>query len=515
MANRLACYLVNSLCALIYRKECRNFLNIRDVRAVQEEKLRAILSSNRGSEYGKLYGFGDINSIEDFQKKVPLSDYEDYLPYIEKIKKGEAGILTEEDVLLLELSSGSTSASKLIPYTKSLKDEFQRGIRPWLCDLLSNRPGIKWGKSYWSITPAATKNQYTEAGIPIGFEDDKEYFGAIEKRLLDKVMAVPSEVAKSESVEEFYHRTALELLRCKELTLISVWNPSFLMLLLEYMERNSKMLVAELSRIDRKRAGEIKMLLDAGEYGGLWKDLKLISCWSDANAKIYAERLKDIFPGVELQPKGLLATEGFVSFPLTDAGGAVLSVNSHFFEFQSVDDNGIFTADCLEKGGKYSVILTTSGGLYRYKLKDVIEVEGFYRSIPVISFLGKLDKVSDLFGEKLNEVFVKEVLEKQGIKDCFFMVAPEQDRYVLYIDAEKASEGLAETIDKALRENFHYDYCRKLGQLKELRVFGLEGNPQKEYLEGCVMRGQKLGDIKPAVLHLMGGWDKVFRGDYL
>ncbi len=514
MENRLMCYLVNSLCSLLYSKEYRDFLNIKDVRAVQEEKLLDTLCRNKDSEYGKRWGFGEIRTIEEFQSRVPITDYEDYLPYIERIMAGEKGVLTEEDVLLLELSSGSTSASKLIPYTKSLKEEFQKGIRPWLHDLYSSREGLKSGKSYWSVTPAATKNRYTEGGIPIGFEDDKEYFGALEKRLLDIVLAVPGSAAKSDSVDEFYYRTALELLKCRELKLISIWNPSFLMLILEYMERNSERLAADIKADDEERAEEVSRLLAERAYGMLWKNLKLISCWSDGNAGIYADRLKEIFPFVKLQPKGLLATEGFVSFPLTAAGGAVLSLKSHFFEFQSAEDGRIFTADRLEKGREYSVILTTSGGFYRYRLKDVIEVTGFHNGIPVIRFLGKLDKVSDLFGEKLNEVFVKATLEKHGIKDGFFMLAPETDRYVLYLSARKADEGTACSIDGSLRENFHYDYCRKLGQLKPLRLFALTGNPEKEYLEECARRGQKLGDIKPAVLHLKGGWDKVFKGGY-
>jgi hypothetical protein len=66
----------------------------------------------------------------------------------------------------------------------------------------------------------------------------------------------------------------------------------------------------------------------------------------------------------------------------------------------------------------------------------------------------------------------------------------------------------------AFRENFHYDYCRKLGQLKEMRIFRLSGNPDKEYLGECVRRGQKLGDIKTPVLSLIGGWEDIFRGEF-
>ena len=110
MENSFICYLANSFCSLLYIREYQDFMNIKDIRAVQNEKLADILSRNKSSEYGKLYCFVDIKTIKEFQERVPLTDYEDYKPYIEKIKRGEKGILTVEDVLLLELSSGSTSA---------------------------------------------------------------------------------------------------------------------------------------------------------------------------------------------------------------------------------------------------------------------------------------------------------------------------------------------------------------------------------------------------------------------
>lgn len=63
----------------------------------------------------------------------------------------------------MEPTSGSTSSSKLIPYTEGLKREFQAGIKPWIYSLYNNFPEIKKGKSYWSVTPMATeKNIHLE-----------------------------------------------------------------------------------------------------------------------------------------------------------------------------------------------------------------------------------------------------------------------------------------------------------------------------------------------------------------
>ncbi|MBC8060249.1 MAG: GH3 auxin-responsive promoter family protein [Clostridiaceae bacterium] len=508
MIEKLYCYLVNSLCCALYRREYRKYINNESIGEVQKEKLFKIIKDNSETDYGLKYGFKDIKTVEEFQEKVPFTDYEDYLPYIEEIKKGKKNILTSEDVLLLEKTSGSVSSSKLIPYTDSLKREFQCGIKPWVYNLYTSIPRVKWGKSYWSVTPIETEKEYTEGGIPIGFEEDSEYFGKIEKLLMNKIFVTPKDIAKESDIESFQFKTMQALLKCKNLTLISIWNPTFFLLLLEYLDGNSENLLLSLKKSRRE---EIFQYIKAKEYTKIWPNLKVISCWMDGNAKVYGERLQEVFNGVIIQSKGLLATEGFVSFSFTKEKGSRLSYNSHFFEFISLKDGEVYLAEELKENQRYEVVLTTSGGLYRYKIKDVIEVCGFSKETPRIIFTGRRDKVSDLFGEKLNEDFIKNMIEDLNIKKDFFMIAPEEDRYVLYL---KTKEELPE-IDELFRRNFHYDYCRKLGQLKKLRIFLLQGNPEKEYIDECIKRGQRMGDVKPIILSLKGGWDKVFTGHYL
>jgi hypothetical protein len=74
---------------------------------------------------------------------VGVSVYEDYLPYVDRLIQGEGRQLTLDRVTLLEPTSGSSSASKLIPYTKALQREFMAGVKPWLADLYNVYPKIK------------------------------------------------------------------------------------------------------------------------------------------------------------------------------------------------------------------------------------------------------------------------------------------------------------------------------------------------------------------------------------
>ena len=65
---------------------------------------------------------------------------------------------------------------------------------------------------------------------------------------------------------------------------------------------------------------------------------------------------------------------------------------------------------------------------------------------------------------------------------------------------------------KILRENFNYDYCRKLRNLKEIKIFILPDNPEREYIEACQNKNQKLGNIKMTALSKEGDWENIFTG---
>lgn len=509
MIEELRCELLNTVICGLYRRSHRRFWSDTDVAAVQRNKLRELMNKNRGSAYGRRYDFAHINSVADYQDRAPLTVYEDYLPYIDRIMAGEQGVLTEEEVLLLEPTGGSVSGSKLIPYTAGLKAEMQKGLQPWIYDLYSSYPGVTRGRSYWSVTPATAGKSRTPGGIPIGFADDAEYFGKAGKYMLRLLFVAPADLAREQDIDRFYFRTALALLNCRTLSLISVWNPTFLLLLLEYIHTNvAKLLTA----LPSKRRALVARYLPDKRYDKLWPGLRVISCWRDANASSYAQQLRRLFPHSRIQPKGLLATECIVSFPLAGKKGAVLSFHSHFFEFRSLEDGNLYLAHQLRENIRYEVIVSTSGGLYRYELRDIIQVTGFTSGVPRLRFCGKNDTVCDLFGEKLHEVFVAQALKECGLRGEFALVAPETDRYVLYVHGGNPPD--PGQLDTLLRKNFHYDYCRKLGQLKPPRIYSLTGNPRQEYFQRCMLRGQKLGDIKPMLLVSYGGWAQRFTGQF-
>ncbi len=520
--------IANALWVVSCLPEWRRFQRSAErVPETQSILLSRYLKENKGTEYGECYHFDTISSPLQYQQRVPLTTYDDYVKYITRIGAGVQSILTDKPVQMFELSSGSTAASKLIPYTRSLKSEFQRGIAPWIYNLYTNIPDLQSGPAYWSITPLTDGKRFTPAGIPIGFESDSEYLGFLGKQLAESVMAVPNIMKNVSNVDTFRYVTLLHLLRQPNLRLISVWNPTFLSLLLASLPEWWESLLFDIEHgtvsgqdVEIRFAPNLKLAralraLSPTDYESLWPRLGLISCWMDGASMPYARQVAEMFPHVQLQGKGLLATEAFVSVPILGVDGSVLSVNSHFFEF--MDDSGeVCFAHQVEKGKTYSVVVTTGGGFYRYQLHDVIEVVGCWKHIPCIRFVGKADHISDWFGEKLEERFVAGVLEKiftkHHISPAFAMLAPDNSegfRYLLYLESDRCNNFLAEDLDNALRDNFHYDYCRKLGQLAHVKVAQVSRGAEK-YLRACQSRGKKLGNIKPSILQKHLGWSKWF-----
>src|SRR6266404_1154140 len=155
----------------------------------QKRILERLLATNSGSAYGRKHHFSRLRTAKDFQQAVPIVSYDDLQPWVERIKDGEESVLTTERVLMFEKTSGSASAAKYIPYTASLRREFQRAIRIWIYDLYSHTPGLTSGNAYWCITPLARESETTAGGLPVGFESDSQYLGSIEEWLLRELLA--------------------------------------------------------------------------------------------------------------------------------------------------------------------------------------------------------------------------------------------------------------------------------------------------------------------------------------
>ncbi|MBK8478396.1 MAG: GH3 auxin-responsive promoter family protein [Opitutaceae bacterium] len=483
------------------------------IKKTQHHRLLALLRRNAHTRFGEAHGFAGIRSIAEFQQRVPITPYAALAPHIEAIANGETGVLTAEPVRLFQPTSGSTSGTKLIPWTAGVAQEFRCGIDPWLHTLYRRRPELLRGTAYWSISPPSTAPR-THGHLRVGFDHDSSYLGFLGQKLFSLVSAAPAQVAQTRDITEFRTRTLLALLADESLSLISVWSPTFLTTLLdEFLARQDEilaLLVANRRSGSRKRAEYLQSLLRTGHTPGLfeqvWPKLAHLSCWTHGPSDTYATNLRRHFPSVEIQGKGLVATEAFVSLPLLANADPVLAVTSHFFEFQSPETGQLSLAHELVAGGEYDVIVTTGGGLYRYPLGDRVRVTGFVQDAPCLRFVGRGNLVSDLFGEKLHGAFVQQVINRalaeQHIQARFALLAPvpaaASTAYTLFLAADTipSPETLRQSLELGLTENFHYAHCRHLGQLAHSRLFRIQEDPHSAetvFQQEMVSRGAGWG----------------------
>ena len=509
----------------------------------QRRVLNHIMTSNARTEYGRQFGFADIATAEEFQSRVPTVNYDDIEPWIERIGCGDRSLLTADPVTRLIPSSGSTSAAKLIPFTRGLQEQFNRAIGPWVGQLFRAFPGLKQTTAYWSISPVTDTFGDHVTKIPVGFEDDSEYLGFWGRQLIQSLLTVPDSVRHLRDVGAFRRLTLYYLLRDEYLGLISVWHPTFLRLLLEELHDCWDALLETVSDGQIARLGvDPDFIRQQGlttrglplrsktlaairihgseDFAAVWPKLQVVSCWADGNAESEAHRLMQLLPkSVTLQPKGLVSTEAIISLPFNDTWP--LAVTSHFIEFEDSDTGDIITVDQLQEGRCYEPIVTTGGGLYRYRMRDRIEVTGRIEQTPSIRFIGKSDRTSDRVGEKLSEGFVASVigeLLRSTRRDLrFALLAPDDSagiiRYILYLQMDRpVPSDLAVRLEKRLQANPHYRYAVELGQLRPAGIQEVDGDPHAIYLQYQTELGQRLGDVKPALISNQTGWQKRFSG---
>ncbi len=480
--------------------QARQFIHATEnPRESQARVLERIVRDLKLTEYGKHW---DILSTMDFRRKLPIVSYDDLTEWIERQKRCESGVLVHGAVQFYEKTSGSTGPSKYIPYTRALRKSFSRMFLIWAHDVISGIPEMGQGKLYFSISPSFDVETSTESGVPIGLEDDADYLGEGLKHLLAPFLLMPEGISSIEDPERFKQAVCLALLRESSLESISIWNPSFLRVLLDWIRAHRDELIEELGEeLNSERLAALQ--LEDIDWPGVWPDLKFISCWADANAKPLAKDLARLFPEVMVQGKGLLATEAPMTIPMLGVEGGVPLVDEVYFEFETASGK-LLELHELEAGETYGMIISQKGGLVRYRMGDYVRVVSLFHQTPTLEFVGRGNTVSDLVGEKLSESFVRKALEELGLKEtgfrCLMPLREPTEGYVLVLDKVAGeTKELELRLEASLNEAFHYRHARQLGQLSPLKVVC---EPAIESLMGdyYMRAGKRWGDMKSTCL---------------
>ena len=469
-----------------FTEKCEN------CRKAQQETLHSIIKFAAESDYGKQHGFSHIKTYKDFRKNLPVNEWKDLAPYAEKAENGIPDQLFPEMPQLFIITSGTTGKEKILPESRrglEAKKEVTllriEAIKKFAPDLFDAK-----------ILPLTNKAVYghTPSGIPYGSASGVTLMTAPDA--LKKLTAYPFpalEIEDPEAMDYVIMRFAVT----EDIRFIAANNAGRIAAMTRLAADNPEILLRDIAdgTVSEKFAlsAEKYKLLEPfltpapekarkleqslNEHGKLspgisyWHHLRTVNCWLSSSIGRYVEPLKAEMPeSVLFFDIGYGATEGKFTIPLEpDLSAALLAISSYFFEFipQGMPETETVTADCLEDGGIYEIIITSFSGLYRYRMKDLVKVEGFLGTTPRIVFQSKTGEIADICGEKLAASVIIDAVNKAsgqtGIIPEHWCVVPDTGKsaYIFHIElknnepipAENTPEILAQAIEKELFGN--------------------------------------------------------------
>jgi len=506
--------------------------------------LRGILATSKDTVYGKEHHFEEILTaktdnelFELYRKNVPINDYENFRPYIERHKNGEPDILFPGKPKFYATTSGTTKEPKWIPVTEQYYQEvYKKMNQGWFYTLIMNKPNVFHGPTV-SIVGKAIE----------GAAPDGTVYGSISgvmqrdiPNFMKSVYAAPLDVSHIVDYKARYYaimRMGIE----RDAHLVLTANPSTLVEMqtnvneffdeycndIEHGTVSYKFPIPEEIRASMiaytkpnpARANELRQLKK--RYGNVlpkhyWPNLQIVNVWFCGNTRIYYEKVRDSFP-----PDCVFHEFSYVS--TESKAGLVLKSNTQettvfghksYFEFiheSDVENTNpkIYQIDELKEGERYCMLATTSSGLYRYNMNDLIEVSSYLNDFPLIKFIQKINGTISLTGEKLHErQFIEAVHEsekKTGKIASFFVgfADPQKSNYKFYYEFADQSISVTEAeefttqIDRLLQEyNLEYREKRASNRVKAPDTALLGPESFERFKATCIDRGYRDGQFK-------------------
>ncbi|GAE63766.1 GH3 auxin-responsive promoter family protein [Chryseobacterium indologenes] len=437
----------------------------------QEELLFSLVNTAQKTLFGREHDFENIHSVEEFQQRVPVSDYEDLKPYIERIKKGQSHILWTDTPEYFAKTSGTTSGSKYIPISKEAMPFQIAGAQSALFHYISKKNNADFVNGKMIFLQ--------------GSPELEEVFGIKTGRLSGIVAHhIPNYLQKNRLpswetniMEDWEHKVdkIIEETENEDMTLISGIPPWLIMYFEKLTERHGK---------------KIKQL---------FPHLQLIVT-GGVNYEPYRDKMEDLLGGQVDIIQTFPASEGFFAFQddYTKEGLLLLTNHGIFYEFIPLDEYGKpgarrLTLKDIELNKDYALILTTNSGLWAYSIGDVVR---FISKDPYrVLVSGRTKHFTSAFGEHVIafevEEAIKASLEKYPAQIAEFHLAPQVNPkeglpyHEWLIEFEKMPEDLEvfrNELDLQLRaRNTYYDDLISGNILQKLHITTLQKNAFHEY----------------------------------
>jgi hypothetical protein len=362
-----------------------------DPMGYQEELVLRIARENVNTTFGRKHGFDRIHNIADFRMRVPISCYDDYPEYIERISNGERNVLT------------AYLTEHLSPYEGYKKLPLSRwGVQTFydynFCAAfyIAGNEGL--------ITGGMTLNLVDNCidTLPSGVHVGNLLGRQLTRRDFDnsKVYVIPIDMANYVGQNDILYIQALYALSQKKISLAICDHYTDMINLLRYIEKHWPRLANEIEQgntyvtADAMRANTIREVMERHHIGtqlvtNLWPDLHVMMIYDVCCLTTSFELLRT-YCGRDVHYifAGINSAIGSFTMPLNiDDPQTVLIPDSVFYEFKPLESknyNDLLTLDQLELGKRYELIATTLSGLYRYKTNKVFYIVGHHHETPTV-----------------------------------------------------------------------------------------------------------------------------------
>ena len=503
----------------------------------QRDALTRILAANRETTFGRAHQFSAIATPADYARHVPVQHYEDIRPHVERQRTTGEPALTAEAPVFYAQTSGTTGAPKYVPITPAVLAVTRTEQKIFSYLQYRACPAAFAGRTL-GIMGAAVEGQL-DSGHAVGSVSGHLYRSM--PRFVKARFVVPPDVSAVSDYELKYLLILRLALEVPDITYMGAPNPSSFLRLGALLQSHRGPLLRSLATgsfegLDRLsvevRAALVGRItpqparaavldrLDTVTFATAWPALALVTTWTGGSCGIALDAVRRTLPETtQVMELGYQSTEFRGTLALApEQPGGLPPLHHTFFEFieEAAWNEGraeFLTVDQLEPKRRYQVIVTTSAGLYRYFMNDLVEVAGQHRHTPLLRFVQKGRGVTNLTGEKLYEAQVIDAVQNTARAfgfgtSVFLMLASEAaNTYRLYVEVDRGvappSGPVAAALDRALGErNLEYHGKRASGRLGPLSIAWLRPGAGEIYKAACVQAGQREGQYKPAVLLL-------------
>jgi hypothetical protein len=487
-----------------------------------------------------------LGMIESYRQRVPIRSHQEMRADLDAVYFGNWRRLCPSPPLYFSMTAGSTGSFKYIPVTAEYRRELGKGALVYYGALAACHPAMSRLKAQFLVGSA--EGGRSPSGIPQGFASGFNYRN-LPRPLRDRFI-LPYWVFTIPDQAERCYAAGRILAGRRDLGALCAISPVNLINLKCALDDNAERLFADLAagtltirsrpsvpgnwrgRPEPGLAAELRRVWQCeGELPArqLFPSLQLLVCWQGGNMSYYLNELDEHFQQREHFEFPLSASEGLFAVPhRSNQAGGILAVTSHFLEFLpeafAVGSPGrALRADQLEVGASYRLIVTNSGGLYRYDMEDIVRVTSFVDRTPVVTFVSKKDRQVSVANERLSERDVTVAMEAAsritGVWFQEFLFVPCSDRryrvlldgsaMARFSDAGRAGEvqPFAAELERQLRlAATGYDFERDDALLEPLELMVTAEGALKSWLGG--RNGpQQLPNAQIKPMHLTRAFD--------